>query len=75
MEGKGPVNGRPIEMNLIIAGKDPVATDAIAARVMGFYSFEIKHIAMAASKGIGKIDDITIVGEKIENVMRKFSLK
>src|SRR5208283_3343852 len=36
MEGRGPTNGTPVKMDLIIAGKDVVATDATAARVMGF---------------------------------------
>ncbi len=36
MEGKGPSDGTPVKMGLIIAGKDVVATDATAARVMGF---------------------------------------
>ena len=44
MEGKGPVDGTPIKMNLIIAGKDVVATDATAARIMGFDPAEISHI-------------------------------
>lgn len=75
MEGRGPVNGRPVPMNLIIAGKDPIATDAVAARIMGFDPLEIKHIVMAASRGIGEINNIEVVGEKIENVMRKFVIK
>jgi uncharacterized protein (DUF362 family) len=36
MEGRGPSGGTPVKMDLIIAGKDVVATDATAARVMGF---------------------------------------
>ena len=31
MEGRGPVNGVPIKMDTIIAGADPVATDAVGA--------------------------------------------
>ncbi|MEM2130679.1 MAG: DUF362 domain-containing protein, partial [Candidatus Bathyarchaeia archaeon] len=32
MEGKGPIHGTPVQMNLIIAGTDPVATDAVACQ-------------------------------------------
>ena len=51
MEGRGPTNGTPVKMDLIIAGKDVVATDATAARIMGFDPAEISHIRTAAQKG------------------------
>jgi uncharacterized protein (DUF362 family) len=59
-------------MDLIIAGKDPVATDATGARVMGFDPHEISHIRKANEKGLGNIDDIQVVGEKLESVARPF---
>jgi len=74
MEGKGPIDGTPVPMNLIIAGTDPVATDATAARIMGFNPYEITHIRKAHEKGIGK-SEAKILGEKIENVQRKFKSK
>ena len=72
MEGRGPTNGTPVKMDLIIAGKDVVATDATAARVMGFDPMEISHIRTAAQKGLGNIDNIEIVGSKLEDVTRVF---
>jgi hypothetical protein len=36
MEGAGPMQGDPVESNVVIAGSDPVAADMVAARVMGF---------------------------------------
>lgn len=66
MEGKGPVDGTPVKMNLIIAGKDPVATDATAARAMGFDPNQISHIRVAHQKGLGNIDNIEVVGSKLE---------
>ena len=72
MEGKGPVDGSPVKMDLIIAGKDPVATDATCARVMGIDPHEISHIRTAGQKGLGNIDNIETVGSKIEDVQRKF---
>lgn len=47
MEGRGPSGGEPVKMDVIIAGKDLVATDATAARVMGFEPKEIAHIRKA----------------------------
>jgi uncharacterized protein (DUF362 family) len=72
MEGRGPSGGKPVQMDLIIAGKDPVATDATASRVMGFDPHEISHIRRAYEKGLGNIDDIEVLGEKLENVARTF---
>jgi len=72
MEGRGPVHGKPVQMDTIITGADPVATDSTACRVMGFDPHEIGHIRMAHEKGLGEIDGIEILGESIENVKRVF---
>jgi uncharacterized protein (DUF362 family) len=72
MEGRGPTDGTPVKMDLIIAGKDVVATDATAARVMGFEPMEITHIRKAHQKGLGNIDDIEVVGSKLNEVKREF---
>ena len=72
MEGRGPTDGTPVKMDLIIAGKDVVATDATGARVMGFEPKEISHIRRACEKGIGNIDNIEILGSKLEDVTKVF---
>ena len=36
MDGDGPMCGDKLESGLVIGGSDPVATDMVAARVMGF---------------------------------------
>ncbi len=74
MEGEGPIDGTPVQMNLIIVGTDPVATDATAARVMGFNPHEIKHIYKAYEKGLGSIE-AQVLGEKLETVKRPFKQK
>ncbi len=71
MEGKGPVDGTPVQMDLIIAGTDVVATDATACRVMGINPYEIKHIRKAFEKGLGE-SEAQVVGEKLETVTRPF---
>jgi uncharacterized protein (DUF362 family) len=72
MEGRGPSGGIPIKMDLIIAGKDVVATDSIASRVMGFEPMEIAHIRRAYEKGLGNIEDIEVLGLKVDDVKRVF---
>jgi len=75
MEGSGPIDGTPVQLNLIIAGTDTVATDATASRIMGIDPHEIKHIRRAYEKGLGNIDDVQVIGEKLENVTRPFKRK
>lgn len=73
LEGLGPVRGKPIQMDLIIAGKDPVATDSTACRIMGINPHEISHIRKACKKGLGNIDAIEVVGERLEDVIHVFA--
>ncbi|UCD45737.1 MAG: DUF362 domain-containing protein [Candidatus Bathyarchaeota archaeon] len=73
MEGRGPVSGRPVKMDTIIAGRDVVATDATAARVMGFDPHMVGHIRMAHEKELGEIDDIDVVGDGVDAVRRVFA--
>jgi uncharacterized protein (DUF362 family) len=72
MEGSGPVDGDPVRMDLIVAGRDVVAVDATCSRVMGFDPQKINHIRRAHERGLGEIDDIETVGDRVENVMRRF---
>jgi uncharacterized protein (DUF362 family) len=74
MEGQGPHAGDPVEMNLILAGTDTVAVDAVTASAMGFETDEIPAVRMAFTEGLGerRLDHIRIVGEPLENVRRFF---
>ena len=72
MEGRGPVHGRPVQMDTIIAGTNVVATDATASRVMGLDPHQVDHIRMAHEKGLGEIDDVEVLGDGIEAVKRVF---
>jgi uncharacterized protein (DUF362 family) len=67
-------SGNPVEMNLVIAGTDPVAVDAVGAAVMGTSPTDVKHLVLAEKKGIGTchLEQITVIGEPIEKVKRKF---
>jgi len=73
-EGLGPTEGTPVEMGLIIAGKDPVAVDTTAGLVMGFEPGEDETAKAAFESGIGTADmkNIEIAGESISSVKRRF---
>jgi uncharacterized protein (DUF362 family) len=48
MEGNGPLQGTPRQLNNIVVADDPVAADATCARLMGFDPNQVRHIAEAA---------------------------
>jgi hypothetical protein len=64
-DGAGPRTMIPRVGNLILASKDQVAIDAIAARIMGFDPLSIRYLAMCQERGLGVADprDIEIVGD------------
>jgi uncharacterized protein (DUF362 family) len=66
--------GDPLEMNVIIAGIDPVAVDAVGAAVMGIAPTDAKHLVMAERKGLGtcRLGRIEVLGEPIDKVRRRF---
>jgi len=67
-------SGNPVEMNLVIAGTDPVAVDAVGSAVMGIRPSNVKHLVLAEKKGLGtcNLEQIKVLGEPIENVRKKF---
>ena len=75
-EGLGPLFGDPIEMDLVIAGKDPVAVDSITGLLMGIEPEQIETTRLAAELGIGVMDPalIEVAGESISAVRRRFRL-
>ncbi len=77
MQGQGPAvsqGGSLVEMNLIIASKNALAADMVAANIMGFEPTEIDTFKWAWKAGMtpSNIEDVEVVGEKIENVQQQF---
>jgi hypothetical protein len=78
MQGQGPTS--PFhedlikDMNVILAGTNPVAVDMVGAMIIGFDPDEIPVLAMAAKDGIAgsSLDKISIVGYPFYQVSRKF---
>ena len=73
-EGLGPVYGRPVQLNLLVASRDLVAADAVAGEIMGFGLDEVLLTRRAGERGLGNalLADIEVVGEPIERVRRRF---
>ncbi len=73
-EGLGPIFGKPVEMDLILASRDLVAADAVSGLVMDFKPEDVLLTMTGAKRGLGvyKPQDIEVVGEKVEKVKRRF---
>jgi uncharacterized protein (DUF362 family) len=65
MEGRGPANGKPRRMDVILASRDSAALDATAMRLIGLEAEKSRHVVLAAQQGLGSFttDDIEIDGE------------
>jgi uncharacterized protein (DUF362 family) len=74
MEGNGPTLGDLIQMDLIIAGTNPLATDMVTANIMGFLPEEIPTFQWANYAGMTPqgLPQIEIRGETIASVQRRF---
>jgi uncharacterized protein (DUF362 family) len=74
MEGNGPTEGSLMKMGVIVAGTNPLATDMVAAGIMGFKTEEIPTFTCAHRAGMGpsSIEEIEVRGERISDVGRMF---
>ena len=65
--GAGPRTMIPVQKDLMLASADPVAIDAISAKLMGFDPLEIDYIRLAHEDGlgVGRPGEIEVRGEDI----------
>lgn len=75
MEGhRGPVDGAPVRLGIMIFGKDPVAVDHFIAKIMGMNPKSVEYLAMAERRGIGSSRYET-VGMDLGRIRRNFRVK
>ena len=74
--GSGPRAMSWHEKNIIIAGADQVAVDAVSAHMMGFDPLEIPFIKIAHESGLGcgDIKNIEVLGEDVKKVNWNFNV-
>ena len=70
MEGDGPSSGDPRKTNLIMAGADAVAIDAVLADIIGLNPLDILVTKEAYAMGLGEANtaNIELVGDDIKTV-------
>jgi len=66
--------GDPVKTDVIIAGRDPVATDAVGAMVMGMDPTRVEHLRLCSERGLGEYrpDAIEIVGTPLAEVRKRY---
>ncbi|MEA4846584.1 MAG: DUF362 domain-containing protein [Clostridiaceae bacterium] len=72
----GPSDGKAVSSNLIVAGTDPVAADAVAARMMGFLPQAVHYLFELNRRGLGQADikKINMKGIPIIQAEEMFSM-
>lgn len=56
MQGRGPINGYPINLGVLLASRDPVALDATGMRLIGLDPLTSRHVVHAQKLGLGTLD-------------------
>ena len=67
-------SGSPVQTDVIVAGADPVATDAVGTMVMGMDPTRVEHLRLCSERGLGEYrpDAIEIVGVPVERVCKPY---
>jgi uncharacterized protein (DUF362 family) len=72
MEGRGPLEGRPRALGLIMASCDCVAHDAVMAALMGLDPMNVPLVRLAFETGLGeaRMENIDVRGVPVEEARR-----
>ncbi|MEW6440998.1 MAG: DUF362 domain-containing protein [bacterium] len=75
-EGFGPHSTLPVDFGCVVAGKDPVAVDATACRMVGLDIDKVAYFHAARERGLGSFEEnlIEIRGRTIEEVFKQLWL-
>jgi hypothetical protein len=75
-DGAGPRTMVPVIGNVILAGADSAAIDAVAARLMGFDPMAIPYLRMCHERGLGIADprEIDLVGDDVAGMNLHFKV-
>ena len=71
MEGNGPRNGVPRQLNVLLFSGDPIALDAVACRIIGLDPGIVPTSIQGERAGLGTYhsENIDIVGDELESFM------
>ena len=71
MQGKGPINGDPKPLGLIVGGTDPIACEALCCELVRFKPDEMPIIRTAKEIGFGcaDLEKINILGDDYKTLI------
>ncbi|MBU1355840.1 MAG: DUF362 domain-containing protein [Candidatus Edwardsbacteria bacterium] len=74
--GPGPRTMYPVIKDYMLASSDPVAIDAVAAKMMGFDPMKIDYIRLAHERGLGcgRPEELELVGDDISGESWNFKV-
>ncbi len=73
LEGQAPICGEPVDdFNVVAVGKNPVAVDAVAAKIMGVAPVELAAVRLAGQMGLGPacLKEIDLRGAPLDEIRR-----
>lgn len=67
MEGRGPVNGNPVKMDTVIAGRNALAVDRVSLALMDIDPDRVLHVTYAALRGLGPraLSEVVVQGDAV----------
>jgi uncharacterized protein (DUF362 family)/Pyruvate/2-oxoacid:ferredoxin oxidoreductase delta subunit len=71
MDGNGPASGNLRWMKMLLASGDGIALDATFSRLVGIKPRDVFTTRIASERGLGQVDEIEVVGEKLEDLTVK----
>jgi uncharacterized protein (DUF362 family) len=66
VDGVTAYGAHPKKLGVVMAGDDPVATDSVASKIMGFNPKRIQYLRMAEQEHIGQNKDISLVENEVK---------
>jgi uncharacterized protein (DUF362 family) len=77
MVGTGPSQGVAVDGDFVIAGTDPVATDVVGARLLGFLPQAVHYLFRLAVEGVGQGDlqQVRLLGVPLPEAEAEFTAK
>ena len=76
MEGNGPNSGTPVDHRVCVAGMDWLASDRVALELMGINYADVGYLNYCADAGMGEgnLSKIEVVGQNLNDNIRKYQL-
>jgi len=74
LDGLTVCGAKTLRLGLVMASRDPVATDAVAATIMGVNPKSVAHLKLAEREGLGKIE-FAVKGGDLDYFRRRFPRK